>query len=60
VGHLAAVKLKLKILLTSEITPIFEMSHTGEPAEPTIEAEGPSIFLSVRLMNDIFIFDSQL
>jgi hypothetical protein len=40
VGHLAAVKKKLKALLTSEITPLPEMSHTGEQEEPTIEIEG--------------------
>jgi hypothetical protein len=40
VGHLQAVKAKLKALLTSEITLICEMSHTGETTDQTMESEG--------------------
>jgi hypothetical protein len=42
VGHLAAVKNKLRALLTSEITPLQEMSHTGEQQQLTTEMEGTS------------------
>jgi hypothetical protein len=40
VGYLSAVKSKLKVLLSSEITPISEMSHDGEEKERSIESEG--------------------
>lgn len=40
VGHLEAVKQKLRALLTSEITPILDMSHTVISSEQTMEAEG--------------------
>jgi hypothetical protein len=40
VGHLDAVKAKLKLLLISEITPIVEMSHTVIASEQTMESEG--------------------
>ncbi len=33
VGHLEAVKIRLKALLTSELTPISEMSHTSAPTD---------------------------
>ena len=39
-GYLSAVKSKLKVLLSSEITPISEMSHDGEEKERSIESEG--------------------
>lgn len=39
-GYLSAVKSKLKVLLSSEITPISEMSHDGEVKERSIESEG--------------------
>ena len=31
VGHLEAVKSKLKALLTSEMTPVSEMTHSSAP-----------------------------
>ena len=40
VGHLEAVKIKLRALLTSEITPILHMSHTVISSEQTMESEG--------------------
>ncbi len=40
VGHLDAVKAKLKLLLISEITPIVDMSHTVVASEQTMESEG--------------------
>jgi hypothetical protein len=40
VGHLAAVKAKLKALLTSEMTPVCEMSHENATQDRTIEDEG--------------------
>jgi hypothetical protein len=40
VGHLEAVKLKLRALLTTEITPILDMSHTVISIEQTMESEG--------------------
>ena len=40
VGYLSAVKIKLKVLLASEITPISEMSHDGEEKVRSIESEG--------------------
>ena len=42
VGYLSAVKIKLKVLLCSEITPISEMSHDGEEKHRSIEDEGKS------------------
>ncbi len=45
VGHLAAVKLRLKALLTSELTPVSEMSHASAPKDRTIDEEGE--FLSL-------------
>jgi hypothetical protein len=40
VGHLEAVKKKLRALLTSDITPILQMSHTVISSEQTMESEG--------------------
>jgi hypothetical protein len=40
VGHLEAVKAKLRALLTSEITPLCQMSHTVVASEQTMESEG--------------------
>jgi hypothetical protein len=40
VGYLAAVKVRLKVQLNSEITPICEMSHDGEEKQRSIEEEG--------------------
>jgi hypothetical protein len=40
VGHLAAVKLRLKALLTSELTPVSDMSHASAPKDKTIDEEG--------------------
>ncbi len=40
VGHLAAVKERLKVLLTSELTPVSEMSHDSVPIHRSIEEEG--------------------
>ncbi len=40
VGHLDAVKAKLKLLLISEITPIVDMTHTVITTEQTMESEG--------------------
>ncbi len=40
VGHLAAVKAKLQALLTSEMTPICDMSHDNAMQDRTIEEEG--------------------
>jgi hypothetical protein len=39
VGHLEAVKLRLKALLMSELTPISEMSHESAPKERSIDDE---------------------
>ncbi len=40
VGHLAAVKEHLKALLTSELTPVCDMSHDSAPIHRSIEDEG--------------------
>ncbi len=40
VGHLAAVKERLKALLTSELTPVSEMSHDSAPSHRSVEDEG--------------------
>ena len=40
VGHLAAVKERLKALLTSELTPVSEMSHDSAPTHRSVEDEG--------------------
>jgi hypothetical protein len=39
-GHHAAVKEKLRALLTSEMVPITEMQHDGICAAKTIDEEG--------------------
>ncbi len=40
VGHLEAVKMRLKALLNSELTIISEMSHENAPKERTFEEQG--------------------
>jgi hypothetical protein len=45
VGHLEAVKSKLKALLMSEMTPISEMSHSSAPKDRSLEEEGRLIFI---------------
>jgi hypothetical protein len=40
VGHLEAVKIRLKALLTSELTPISDMCHASSTAERPIEQQG--------------------
>ena len=47
-GYLSAVKTKLKVLLSSEITPISEMSHDGEEKERSIESEGRACVLLLK------------
>ncbi len=39
-AHLKAVKFRLKLVLTSEITPISEMSHDGDTSARTLGDEG--------------------
>ena len=40
VGHSASVKAKLRLLLTSEICDVVNMSHDGMPTERSINEEG--------------------
>ena len=40
VGHSANVKAKLRLLLTSEICDVVNMSHDGVPTERSIDEEG--------------------
>ena len=45
VGHLEAVKLKLKALLTSELTPVSEMTHASAPKDRSVDEEGRFIVI---------------
>jgi hypothetical protein len=45
VGHLEAVKSKLKALLTSEMTPVSEMTHSSAPKDRSVEEEGRLILI---------------
>ncbi len=60
VGHLAAVKKKLTSLLTSEKTPLQEMSHTGEQQQLTTEMEGTSFVRLKTLQAVTFISMAQV
>ena len=40
VGHSANVKVKLRLLLTSEICDVVNMSHDGMATERSVEEEG--------------------
>jgi hypothetical protein len=40
VGHSAHVKTKLRLLLTSEICDVANMSHDGGPTERSIDEQG--------------------
>jgi hypothetical protein len=40
VGHSANVKVKLRLLLTSEICDVVNMLHDGVPTERSIDEEG--------------------
>ena len=47
VGHLEAVKIKLKALLTSEMTPVSEMTHASAPKDRSVEEEGSLVFIMI-------------
>jgi hypothetical protein len=48
VGHHAAVKDKLRALLTSEMVPITEMQHDGICAAKTIDEEGKCFIAQIH------------
>ena len=56
VGHHAAVKAKLRALLTSELVPVSEMHHISTSDAKTIEEEGSKNIVYAQTVMLIYPF----